>query len=189
MPYRKTGLLAVGLFFVVSAAGCGPDRFNGAGCTSDDDCRLGRVCAEGMCVDPSTLDQFIDPAPFVGGWDMRVSGTLVEPDGRTLELENQAFTVDILAGTEESDSDLIVEVGFCSLPADLTSESTFELLDRPCEVSRDETTATYQIIRGSGTLSQEGQLNFTYTGDAEINTPGQPNQSSSFDLVFEGSQP
>ncbi len=56
-------LLAVAsvVALVSLAAGCTSDRFNDAGCASDSECRVGRLCYEGTCLDPSVAHHYMSP--------------------------------------------------------------------------------------------------------------------------------
>lgn len=54
-------VIACALVVLSLAAGCSADRFNDAGCASDSECRLGRICNAGLCVDPGSVSHTMGP--------------------------------------------------------------------------------------------------------------------------------
>lgn len=199
------GLFSASLLFI---SGCSADRFVDPGCVSDEECRLGRICSESVCVDPNGAEPSVepddsdagpdadaevdDPEPdvsselnFVGQWSTRITGEVIQPNGRVEQIDEERVIVEV---TEGNDADLTVEIreveGFCPLDAMLIDENTFTLLDTECVIEQGEVQVIYQDVNGRGELNGEGVFNMTLQitafGEAE---GGQPFQAF-LDLAF-----
>lgn len=216
----KTALLTALTATLLLASGCGVDRFNDVGCVSDQECRLGRTCSEGICVDPNGVDQPVEPdvgpdadadvddpepdvgpdpepdtgsdfnvEPFLGDWDlMMVEGTLTQPDGSQEPIEPQRSRITIQRGRE---TDLLIKpVGAadCPYPANLTSETTFELQEHDCLVGQGNTATYYLNIEGEGSRIGTTDLDFRIAADLAPGNTDQPEPQARFEMHFEGTK-
>ncbi|QDG49680.1 hypothetical protein FIV42_02670 [Persicimonas caeni] len=203
----KSGLFAlfIATGSLLLASGCGVDRFNDAGCVSDEECRFSRICFEGTCVDPSGVDQPVepdagpdadadvdDPEPdtptelnFMGQWETNATGQVTQPDGRVEEVDEDRVIVDIREGI---DSDLTIRMldaeGFCPLQARILDANSFELLDVGCISDQGDFIMTYEDVIGRGQVNQEGIFNMTLQATVVGEMEGQPAFNAYLDIAF-----
>lgn len=196
-------LLAAAALLMGLAGGCNPDRFNDVGCTADSECRLGRVCSQGVCMDPGAVDHHVEPDAgpdadtsqyadnFVGQWDMLASGRIDQSNGDVQRLEGERTPLTITEATD-SGADLLVQIGdqqgICPFKAVVTSQRSFELLDEPCEFAANNSTQRFSDVAGEGTRGPDDSLVMTFQAHVEISGQDVPEMSADMDVTMEGNR-
>lgn len=191
--YLAGGLLALSSLLV--ASGCGADRFEDEGCTSDDQCYGERICEDNQCIDPAEQTPAEDagdagpgsdvPIPdagsdsgesptdqYVGTWQLQATIEVTLPDGDTESGEDEV-TIDIIEGTN---SDLEVQLetqeNTCDMPADLAGDG-FELDENGCSVEENDVEMNFRDVDGGGHL-EGGQLHFSFDAVVEQQLQDRP---------------